>query len=114
MNLEQLISMHNYDSYNVPAAGSNTLKHTLFSPPQTEDSKEQVAICLQRDALDRIPGSNWADQHHSPTTNSTSHNAELQDATFPTAYFTAPGTQIHLCQLPHSFELLCLLITFQY
>ncbi|XP_033943147.1 uncharacterized protein [Pseudochaenichthys georgianus] len=59
---------------------------------RTEDSKEQVAICLQRDALDRIPGSNWADQHHSPTTNSTSHNAELQDATFPTAYFTAPGT----------------------
>lgn len=28
----------------------------------------------------------------SPTTNSTSHNAELQDATFPAAYFTAPGT----------------------
>ncbi|KAL3063913.1 hypothetical protein OYC64_000269 [Pagothenia borchgrevinki] len=55
---------------------------------RTEDSKEQVAICLQRDALDRIPGSDWADQHHIPT----SHNAELQDATFPAAYFTAPGT----------------------
>ncbi|KAF3860183.1 hypothetical protein F7725_000438 [Dissostichus mawsoni] len=59
---------------------------------RTEDSKEQVAICLQRDALDRIPGSDWADQHHSPTTNSTSHNAELQDATFPAAYFTAPAS----------------------
>ncbi|KAK5863272.1 hypothetical protein PBY51_000315 [Eleginops maclovinus] len=56
-----------------------------------EDSKEQVAICLQRDALDRIPGSDWADRHHSHTTNSTSHNAELQDATFA-AYFTAPDT----------------------
>ncbi|XP_059190076.1 uncharacterized protein LOC131972284 isoform X2 [Centropristis striata] len=58
----------------------------------TEDHKEQVAICIQRDALDRISGSDWTDLHHSPTTNSTSHNAELQDVIFPAAYFTAPGT----------------------
>lgn len=63
------------------------------SPPsQAEDSKEQVAICLQRDALDRITGNDWSDLHHSPSTNSTSHNAELQDVAFPAAYFTAPGT----------------------
>ncbi|KAL3974200.1 claudin [Sarotherodon galilaeus] len=59
---------------------------------QAEDSKEQVAICLQRDALDRITGNDWSDLHHSPSTNSTSHNAELQDVAFPAAYFTAPGT----------------------
>lgn len=66
---------------------------TLFSASQTEDSKEQVAICLQRDALDRIPGSDWSELHHSPTANSISHNAELQDVTFPAAFFTAPGTR---------------------
>ncbi|KAK2851153.1 hypothetical protein Q5P01_007429 [Channa striata] len=59
---------------------------------QSEDSKEQVAICLQRDALDRITDSDWSDVHHSSTSNSTSHNAEQQDLTFPAAYFTAPGT----------------------
>ncbi|TDH10806.1 hypothetical protein EPR50_G00079040 [Perca flavescens] len=57
---------------------------------QTEDSKEQVAICLQRDASDRITGSDWSSRRQSPTTNSTYHNAELQDVTFAT-YFTAPG-----------------------
>ncbi|XP_058498535.1 uncharacterized protein LOC131468383 [Solea solea] len=62
------------------------------SDSQTEESKEQVAICLQRDALDRIAGSNWSDVHHIPTTNSTSHNAELPDVAFHSAYFTAPGT----------------------
>ena len=64
------------------------------APPssQADDSKEQVAICLQREALDRITGRDWSDLNHSPTTNSTSHNAEQQDGTFPAAYFTAPGT----------------------
>ncbi|XP_034732821.1 uncharacterized protein LOC117947736 [Etheostoma cragini] len=57
---------------------------------QTEDSKEQVAICLQRDALDRITGSDWSNLHQRPTTNSTYQNAEPQDVTFA-AYFTAPG-----------------------
>lgn len=62
-------------------------------PSQAEDSKEQVAICLQRDALDKITGGDWSDLHHSPSTNSTSHNAELQDVAFPATYFTAPGTR---------------------
>ncbi|XP_073325634.1 uncharacterized protein [Pagrus major] len=62
------------------------------SVTQTEDSKEQVSICLQRETLDRITGSDWSELHHSPTTNSTSHNAELQDVTFPAAFFTTPGT----------------------
>ncbi|XP_029013040.1 uncharacterized protein LOC114859220 isoform X2 [Betta splendens] len=59
---------------------------------KTEDTKEQVALCLQRDTLDRISGSEWSDLHHSPTTDSTSNNADLQDATIPAAYFTTPGT----------------------
>ncbi|CAI5646981.1 unnamed protein product [Oreochromis niloticus] len=61
---------------------------------QAEDSKEQVAICLQRDALDRITGNDWSDLHHSPSTNSASHNAELQDVAFPAAYFTAPEAKV--------------------
>lgn len=68
------------------------METTLFPSSQSEDTKEQMAICLQRDALDRITGSDWSDLQHSPTTNSTSHNAELQDVTFPSAFFTAPGT----------------------
>lgn len=71
----------------------NHLKHTLLSLSQTEDIKEKVSICLQRDALDKITGSNWSERHHSPIKNSTTHNAELQDVTFPTAFFTTPGTQ---------------------
>lgn len=76
----------------VSASGKQSLAKTLFvlSLSQAEDSKEQVAICLQRHALDRITASDWSDLHHSPTANS--HNAELQDVTFPAAYFTAPGT----------------------
>ncbi|XP_041858951.1 uncharacterized protein LOC121651113 [Melanotaenia boesemani] len=70
-----------------------------------EDSKEQVAICIQRDALDRITGSEWSDQRHSPTTNSTSHNAELQDVTFPAAYFTAPGTSRLIGQRFHQSDI---------
>ncbi|XP_030279255.1 uncharacterized protein fsbp isoform X2 [Sparus aurata] len=63
------------------------------SVTQTEDSKEQVSICLQqRETLDRITGGDWSELHHSPTANSTSHNAELQDVTFPAAFFAAPGT----------------------
>ncbi|CAB1428071.1 unnamed protein product [Pleuronectes platessa] len=58
----------------------------------TEDTKEHVAICPQRDTLDRVTGSDWSHLHHGPTNNSTSHNAELQDGKFPSAYFTAPGT----------------------
>lgn len=61
------------------------------STNRTEDSKEQVAICLQRDALDRITGSEWSDLHHTPPANLSSHNAE-QDVTFPAAFFTTPGT----------------------
>ncbi|XP_007577472.1 uncharacterized protein fsbp [Poecilia formosa] len=57
-----------------------------------EKSKEQMALALQREALDRITGSDWSDLHQSPSTNSSSHNAELQDAAFPVAYFTVPGT----------------------
>ncbi|KAF0036805.1 uncharacterized protein LOC118317536 isoform X2 [Scophthalmus maximus] len=66
-----------------------------------EDSKEQVSVCLQRDTLDRMTGSDWSDLHHSPTNNSTSHNAELQDVTFPSAYFTAPGTSRLIGQRLH-------------
>nr|XP_040048659.1 uncharacterized protein LOC120829001 [Gasterosteus aculeatus aculeatus] len=61
------------------------------SVKQTEDSKEQVAICLQRDTLDRITSSDWSNLPHGPTTNAISHNAELQDGTFPAAYLAAPG-----------------------
>nr|XP_019944643.1 PREDICTED: uncharacterized protein LOC109630745 isoform X2 [Paralichthys olivaceus] len=59
---------------------------------RAEDTKEHVAICLQRDTLDRATGSDWSHLRHGPTNNSTSHNAELQDVTFPSAYFTAAGT----------------------
>ncbi|KAL6119965.1 uncharacterized protein ACO6RY_04420 [Pungitius sinensis] len=59
---------------------------------KTEDRKEQVATCLQRDTLDRITSSDWSNLPHSPTTNSISHNAERQDGTFPAAYLAAPGT----------------------
>ncbi|XP_029974401.1 uncharacterized protein fsbp isoform X2 [Salarias fasciatus] len=55
---------------------------------QEDDTKEQVAICLQRDALD----TNWSDLNHRPTANSTSHNAELQDVGINALFFTAPGT----------------------
>ncbi|XP_070695158.1 uncharacterized protein [Pempheris klunzingeri] len=71
------------------------------SATQAEDSKEQVAICLQRDALDRIPGSDWSELYHSPTANSTSHNAELQGVTVPAAFFTAPGTSRLISQRLH-------------
>ncbi|KAM7412296.1 hypothetical protein PAMA_021989 [Pampus argenteus] len=72
----------------------------------SKDSKEQVAICLQRHALDRIAGSEWSDLHHSPPANSKSHNAELQDVTFPAAYITAPGTSRLISQrlLPSGSE----------
>ncbi|XP_037101719.1 uncharacterized protein LOC119119452 [Syngnathus acus] len=59
---------------------------------QTEDSKDHVAICLQRHDLDRLPGNDWSDPQHSPVSNSSLHNTELQDASFPAAYFTAAGT----------------------
>lgn len=75
---------------NVPPAQGFHSKHSLLS--QADDSKEQVSISLQRDALDRITGNDWSDLHHSPTTNSNSHNAQLQDVTFPAAFLTAPGT----------------------
>ncbi|XP_029362825.1 uncharacterized protein fsbp [Echeneis naucrates] len=71
---------------------------------QSEDNKEQVAVCLQRDTLDRITGSDCSDLHHSPTTNSTSHNAELQDMAFPSAYFTAPGSSRLISQRLHSLD----------
>ncbi|XP_054624417.1 uncharacterized protein LOC129177364 isoform X2 [Dunckerocampus dactyliophorus] len=59
----------------------------------TEDSKEHVAISLQHHDLDRVAGNDWAEMHHSPKSNSrTSLNAELQDASFASTYFTAAGT----------------------
>ncbi|KAK1898820.1 tRNA-specific 2-thiouridylase MnmA [Dissostichus eleginoides] len=58
----------------------------------TEDSKEQVAICLQRDALDRIPGSDWADQHHSPlqTPPPTMLSCRMPHFLLPTSQHQAP------------------------
>ncbi|XP_026188950.1 uncharacterized protein fsbp [Mastacembelus armatus] len=68
---------------------------------QTEENKEQVAICFQRDATDRIAGSDWSDLHHSPTSNSTSYKVEQQDVAFPAAFFTAPGTSMLISQRLH-------------
>ncbi|XP_061636576.1 uncharacterized protein LOC133481362 isoform X1 [Phyllopteryx taeniolatus] len=65
---------------------------------RAEDSKDHVAICLQRHDLDKLPGNDWADLQHSPASNSSPHNAELPDASFPTAYFTAAGTSGFLSQ----------------
>ncbi|KAM9855302.1 uncharacterized protein fsbp [Aulostomus maculatus] len=62
------------------------------SVTQADDSKEQVAICLQRHSLEKVAGNDWSELQHSPNTNSNSHNAELQDATFPAAFFAAAGT----------------------
>ncbi|KAM8862637.1 uncharacterized protein fsbp [Spinachia spinachia] len=62
------------------------------SAKQTEDSKEQVTICFERDTLDRITSSDWSNLPHSPTTNSISHNAQRKEGTFPAAYLGAPGT----------------------
>ncbi|XP_019718589.1 uncharacterized protein fsbp isoform X1 [Hippocampus comes] len=59
---------------------------------RAEDSKDHVAICLQRHDLDRLPGNDWSDLQHSPASNSSLHNTEVQDASFPSAYFTAAGT----------------------
>ncbi|XP_029993864.1 uncharacterized protein fsbp isoform X2 [Sphaeramia orbicularis] len=70
------------------------------SVSRMDDTKEQMAVCLKREPADRIPSSPWADLHHSPSVNSTSHNAELQDVVFPAAYITAPGTS-HLVS-PHA------------
>ncbi|XP_061592720.1 uncharacterized protein LOC133457443 [Cololabis saira] len=80
----------------------NEAGHMNGSANWGEDSKEHVAICLQREALDRIAGSDWSDLHHSPTTNSTPYKAEQQDASFPTAAFTAPGTSRLTSQRLHS------------
>ncbi|XP_017266746.1 uncharacterized protein LOC108233077 [Kryptolebias marmoratus] len=74
---------------------------TKGSVNQAENSKDQIAICLQRDALERITGSNWSDLHPSTTANSTSHNAALKDAAFPTTFFTAPGTSRLINQRLH-------------
>ncbi|XP_045912183.1 uncharacterized protein LOC123975081 [Micropterus dolomieu] len=79
----------------------NAAEEMNGSTNRAEDSKEKAAICLQRDTLDRITGSDWSDLHHSPTTNSTSHNAELQDVTFPAAFFTSPGTSRLISQRLH-------------
>ncbi|XP_054464402.1 uncharacterized protein LOC129099257 [Anoplopoma fimbria] len=79
----------------------NAAGQTNGSVKQAEDCKDQVAVCLQRDALDRIPGSDWSTLHRSPTTNSNSHNAELQDVTYPAAYLTAPGTSHVISQRLH-------------
>ncbi|KAM9752010.1 uncharacterized protein fsbp isoform 2-T2 [Menidia menidia] len=61
------------------------------SMDRADDSKENLAICVQREALARISGRDWSDLNHSPTTNSTSHNAEQQDVTFPGGYISVPG-----------------------
>ncbi|XP_019718590.1 uncharacterized protein fsbp isoform X2 [Hippocampus comes] len=62
---------------------------------RAEDSKDHVAICLQRHDLDRLPGNDWSDLQHSPASNSSLHNTEVQDASFPSAYFTAAGGRSH-------------------
>ncbi|XP_028266347.1 uncharacterized protein fsbp isoform X2 [Parambassis ranga] len=67
-------------------------KNRVFN--RADDTKEQVAICFQRVALDRITGRDWSGPHHSPDTKLTSQNAELQDVTFPAAFFTAPGCAV--------------------
>nr|XP_057940775.1 uncharacterized protein LOC131137169 isoform X2 [Doryrhamphus excisus] len=67
--------------------------------PQVEDSKEHMTISLQHHDLDRVAGNDWSDLHHSPTSKSrSSQNAELQDVSFPAAYFTAAGTSSILSQ----------------
>ncbi|KAM4610840.1 uncharacterized protein fsbp [Polymixia lowei] len=57
---------------------------------QDDDDKEQVAICLQLDSLDRIGGSERPGLHHS--TNSITHNVAFQEDTFPTTYITSSGS----------------------
>ncbi|XP_034392686.1 uncharacterized protein LOC117733278 isoform X2 [Cyclopterus lumpus] len=78
----------------------NAAGQTNGSVKLTEDSKEQVALCLQRETLDRITGSDWSILNHRPTTNSASHNA-AEDVTFPTAYLTVPGTSQVISQRLH-------------
>ncbi|CAJ1055478.1 uncharacterized protein LOC121517305 [Xyrichtys novacula] len=79
----------------------NAAGQTNGTVNRTEDSKEQVGLCVQRDSVDRVTGSDWPDLHHSPTPNSTSHNAELPDVAFHAAYFTAPGTSRLISQRLH-------------
>ncbi|XP_061689064.1 uncharacterized protein LOC133507723 isoform X2 [Syngnathoides biaculeatus] len=62
---------------------------------RAEDSKEHVAICLQRHDPDRLPGNDWSDLQHSPASNSSPGNAELPDTSFPTTYLTAAGVRTH-------------------
>lgn len=57
-----------------------------------EKRKDPMALSIQGEALDRVAGNDWSDLHQGPTSNSSSHNAELQEGAFPVAYFTAPGT----------------------
>ncbi|XP_041654927.1 uncharacterized protein LOC121517305 [Cheilinus undulatus] len=79
----------------------NAAGQTNGTVNQAEDNKEQMNVCVQRESLERLTSSDWSDLHHSPTTNSTAHNAELQDVAFPAAYFTAPGTSRHISQRLH-------------
>ncbi|XP_057685947.1 uncharacterized protein LOC130912116 [Corythoichthys intestinalis] len=66
---------------------------------QTEDSKDHVAACLQRHDLDRLQANDWSDLQHSPVSNSSPHNAELQDASFPAIYYlTTAGTSGNISQ----------------
>ncbi|XP_077457701.1 uncharacterized protein fsbp [Stigmatopora argus] len=63
---------------------------------KAEDSKEHVAAYLQRQNLERLQGNNYSDLQHSPVSNSSPHNAELQDAPFPAIYYlTAAGGRPH-------------------
>ncbi|XP_061830254.1 uncharacterized protein [Nerophis lumbriciformis] len=73
----------------------NVTGHIHDGVSQAEDNKEHVAVYRQHHNFDRV-----ADNlHQSPTENArTSQNAELQEASFPTAYFTVTGTPGFLSQ----------------
>ncbi|XP_015259388.1 PREDICTED: uncharacterized protein LOC107104015 isoform X2 [Cyprinodon variegatus] len=70
-----------------------------------EKRKDPMALSIQGEALDRVAGNDWSDLHQSPTSNSSSHNAELQEGAFPVAYFTAPGTSRSINHHLHPSEI---------
>lgn len=57
-----------------------------------EDTKEEVSECLRLHGLARTTAGGWSDLHNSPTVDSVSHSAEMQDVSFSPA---ATGTWSH-------------------
>ncbi|XP_056130974.1 uncharacterized protein LOC130108147 [Lampris incognitus] len=68
---------------------------------QVEDNKEQVAICLQLNSMDRMTGDGQTELCHNARTNSISHNSGYQEVTFPSTYINSSGSSMVTGNLLH-------------